>query len=101
MTINFENLEKINDILYKLDNLESKISIDKRWFNINEISDYTGYSVEHIRNLKDSDFIENKHYYKTKGKLLFDKNMIDEWITSNSKTKDAKLIASNILKDLL
>jgi hypothetical protein len=101
MNINFENLEKINDILLKLNELESKISGQKRWFNINEISDYTGYSVEHIRNLKDSDFIENKHYYKTKGKLLFDKNMIDEWITSNPKKIDAKEIVSNILKDLL
>lgn len=101
MTINFENLEKINDILFKLDNLESKISIEKRWFNIDEIANYTGYSVEHMRNLKDSDFIENKHYYKAKGKLLFDKNMIDEWITSNPKKVDAKKIASNILKELL
>ncbi len=101
MNINFENLEKINDILLKLNELESKISGAKRWLNINETAHYLGYSKEYIHKLKDSSFILNKHYYKRNGKLLFDKDELDRWVTVASHSMSAKEIANEILKDLI
>lgn len=101
MNILFENLEKINDILEKLESLEQKISSDKRWLNAKEASHYLGYSKEHIHKLKDNYFMEGKHYHKKAGRVLFDKVELDNWVISSINNIDAKEIANNILKDLI
>ncbi|WP_323666040.1 hypothetical protein [Aliarcobacter butzleri] len=44
MEINFDNLKKIDTILEKIEILEQKINSEKRWLNINEASNYLGYS---------------------------------------------------------
>ena len=99
MNINFENLEKIDEILNLL--LEQKqTSSIKRWLNITETAHYLGYSKEYIHKLKDSSFFINKHYYKKSGKLLFDKNELDIWVTSTNNTLNPKEIAKEVLKDL-
>ena len=99
MNINFENLEKIDEILNLL--LEQKqTSSIKRWLNITETAHYLGYSKEYIHKLKDSSFFINKHYYKKSGKLLFDKNELDIWVTSTNNTLNPKDIAKEVLKDL-
>lgn len=101
MEINFENLHKIDEILQKINILEQKINGEKRWLNINEASNYLGYSKDHIHKLKDSDFIENKHYYKKAGRLLFDKLELDNWVrTANFQIKPNEIV-ENILKDLI
>lgn len=101
MEINFENLHKIDEILQKINNLEQKINGEKRWLNISEASHYLGYSKDHIHKLKDSDFIENKHYYKKVGRILFDKLELDNWVrTSNLQIKPNEIV-ENILKDLI
>ena len=101
MLIEFENLSKINTILVKLEELEAKLSSEKRWLNIKEASNYLGYSQDHIHKLKNSHFIEGKHYYKKTGKLLFDKVAIDSWVQSSTSSLDAKEVANKILKDLI
>lgn len=101
MEINFENLKKIDTILEKIEILENKISSEKRWFNTKEASFYLGYSQEHIHKLKDNFFIENKHYYKKAGRILFDKLELDNWVTTNLTKKDIKNIADNILKAII
>ena len=101
MLVEFENLSKINTILIKLEELEAKLSSEKRWLNIKEASDYLGYSQDHLHKLKNNYFIKGKHYYKKAGKLLFDKIAIDAWVQSASDSIDAKEVANNILKDLL
>lgn len=101
MEINFENLKKIDTILEKIELLENKISNEKRWLNIGEASHYLGYSKDHIHKLKDSDFIENKHYYKKAGRILFDKLELDNWVTTNLTKKDIKNITDNILKAII
>lgn len=99
MNINFENLAKIDDILNLL--LEQKqTSSIKRWLNITETAYYLGYSKEYIHKLKDSSFFINKHYYKKSGKLLFDKDMLDIWVTSSTNNLNPKDIAQEVLKDL-
>lgn len=101
MLIEFENLSKISTILIKLEELEAKLSSEKRWLNIKEASNYLGYSQDHIHKLKNTYFIEGKHYYKKVGRLLFDKIAIDTWVKSSTSSIDAKEVANNILKDLI
>ena len=101
MNIRFENLEKIDVILEKLEILEIKLTGEKRWLNIKEAATYLGYSKDYLHKLKDSYFIEGKHYYKKSGKLLFDKFAIDRWVQSSTSKYDIKDLANNILKDLI
>lgn len=101
MNINFENLSKIDDILNKLETLEQKVSGYKRWLNINETATYLGYSKDYIHKLKDAQLIENIHFYKKSGKLLFDREQLDRWVTSASHFLNPKEIAESILKDLI
>jgi len=101
MLIEFENLSRISTILTKLEELDAKLSSEKRWLNIKEASNYLGYSQDHIRKLKNSHFIEGKHYYKKTGRLLFDKIALDSWVQSSTSSIDAKEVANSILKDLI
>ena len=101
MDIKFENLAKIDILLERMDKLEAKILGEKRWLNIAETSLYLGYSKDHIHKLKNDSFILGTHYHKKSGKLLFDKLELDNWVTFDRDTKDAKEIANEVLKDLL
>ena len=101
MNIPFENLIKIDEILLKMDILVQKVSGAKRWLNVIETAHYLGYSKEYIHKLKDSNFIINKHYYKKSGKLLFDKDELDLWVTSARDMLSPREIANEILKDLI
>jgi len=98
----FNNLTKIDDILKELKSISTNISASKRWLNTSETAIYLGYSKEHIPKLKNSYFIEGKHYYKKAGRVLFDKYELDIWITTPPLDKlNAKEMATRILKDLI
>ena len=101
MNLAFENLEKINNILEKLEQLENKILGEKRWLNTKEASYYLGYSKDHIHKLKDNHLIEGKHYFKKAGRILFDKLELDNWVKYSLNQLNPKEIAENILKDLI
>ena len=100
MNIKFENLAKIDLLLEKIEFLDQKVSSDKRWLNTSETAIYLGYSKEHIPKLKNSYFIEGKHFYKKAGRVLFDKIELDNWVTASHNKISAKDIAKEILKDL-
>lgn len=100
MHIHFENLEKIDDILSCLKSLEKSITGQKRWLNTKEAAYYLGYSEDRLYDLKDNEFIENKHFYK-KGKLLFDRIELDNWVMQGKHLKKATEIVDNVLKDLI
>jgi len=100
MNIAFENLAKIDDILNILQQQKNN-TFEKRWLNVNETAYYLGYSKDYIHKLKDSSFILNKHYYKKQGKLLFDKDELDLWVTSSNITFSSEEIAKKVLKDLI
>lgn len=101
MNIKFENLEKIDLLIEKLNYLEEKISIDKRWLNVEETAYYLGYSKDHIHKLKANYFIDGVHYHKKAGRVLFDKLELDKWVTSNVNMLNPKDIVNSVLKDLI
>lgn len=105
MNINFENLEKIEEI-YKLLILmrdEKLNQFEKKWLTTEELSLYIGYSKESIKKMISYEELQlNKHYFKVAKKNLFDKQAIDKWIMGieeevnfNSEAK-----ADEILKDI-
>jgi len=100
MNIKFENLEKIDEVLNLLKALKLSQVTDKKWLNISEASKYLGYSQDYMHILKNDEFIEGKHYYK-KGKLLFDKFELDNWVTSNFSAIKPKEVVNQILKDII
>ncbi len=101
MNIPFENLEKINTIIDKLNSLEQKISVEKRWLNVGETAKYLGYSKDHIHKLKNEYFFEGVHYYKKAGRILFDKLELDKWVTTYETKEDVKEIVNHVLKEVL
>lgn len=101
MDILFENLQKIDNILEKLESLEQKITSEKRWLNTKEASHYLGYSKEHIHKLKNSYLVEGLHYYKKAGRVLFDKVQLDNWVQMSLSKLSTKDIANEVLKDLI
>jgi excisionase family DNA binding protein len=98
MNVNFENLNKIEEILITLKKIEQNNIIQKRWLSVKELSEYINYSKDRIYSMLDSEFIENKHFYR-KGKILFDRLEVDAWITSSKKETQHKV--EQILKKLI
>ncbi len=101
MNLKFENLEKIDDIMNKLNYIEQKISSPKRWLNVKETAIYLGYSKDHIHKLKDTHFTSGLHYHKKAGRVLFDKVELDSWVTSTFNEIDVDTIVKDVIKDLI
>jgi hypothetical protein len=97
-----ENINLIKDIADNLEIIKKSLSSNnsKRWLNTSEAAIYLGYSKEHIPKLKNSHFIEGKHYYKKAGRVLFDRYELDNWVTTSQTKLNAKDIANDVLKDL-
>ncbi len=108
MNINFENLNKIDEILKLLNqiNLNQASQINKKWLSVRELSEYIDYSKDRIHKLKGVEFFDGIHFYKRSWKLLFDKDMIDKWVvwidTKNINwTVDVQETVNNILDWLI
>jgi len=102
--IDMENINLIKDMADNLEVIKQSLSANnsKRWLNTSETAIYLGYSKEHIPKLKNSYFIDGKHYYKKAGRVLFDKYELDNWVTTAPINKlNAKDMASQLLKDLI
>lgn len=107
MDIAIENLELLPEMLERLKNIEKKLenSYGKRWLSVNEAAKYLSYSKDRIYKIKSEELLEGKHYFK-KGKLLFDRFALDEWVLGgyqneqiDIKQKVASIIES-VLKDV-
>lgn len=104
MQVNFEHLELLPKILNKLEFIEKHLedNYSKRWLTVRELSEYIGYSKDTIYKLKGEEFIENCHYYKKTGKLLFDSHAIDKWIMGDDEQAQLqKEQASQIVDSIL
>ncbi|OHD95391.1 MAG: hypothetical protein A2019_04395 [Sulfurimonas sp. GWF2_37_8] len=108
MNIDFEALNHISTIVSLLTSVKDTVekgTIQKRWFNTQELSDYTGYKLETIKSkIKKNDFIQGVHYFKRDGKLLFDKVEVDNWVmgvkSANNVTYEKEQTAS-IVNEIL
>jgi predicted DNA-binding transcriptional regulator AlpA len=100
MDIKYEYLELIPKLLEEIKNLKQKEQIEKRWLNVAELANYIGYSKDRIHALTNDEFIEGRHFYK-KGKLLFDRAEIDNWVKGISTKINPKEIVTQVLKDIL
>lgn len=107
MTVDFKNLEKIDEILAGVNKLlenQSK-NMEKKWLSTRELAEYLDYSEDRIHKIKSFEFIEGIHYHKRSGKLLFDKNKIDHWVmgieTYDLQPINIENAVNNIFGDLL
>lgn len=82
MSIDMENINLIKGMVADIELIKKVLSSqsNKRWLNTKELSLYLGYSKDRIYKLKDEVFIENIHFYKKVGKILFDRVAIDDWM---------------------
>lgn len=100
MEVAFESLHLIPEILNRLKGIEKRLesSYGKRWLSVDEASKYLSYSKDRIYKIKTDELIEGKHYFK-KGKLLFDKYALDEWVIGGHKNE--QILVKKTVDDLL
>ena len=100
MDIKYEYLELIPKLLEEIKSLKQNATSEKRWLNVTEVASYIGYSKDRIHALTNNEFIEGRHFYK-KGKLLFDRVEIDNWVKGISSKINPKDIVTQVLNDIL
>ena len=106
MNIHFENLGLLPQIIKELESIKQRLDHDqsKRWLSVKELSHYLSYSKDTIYRLKEEQFIENLHFYKRSGKILFDRAAIDDWVIGKDRTNDIdqsrRRVVDNILSSI-
>jgi len=105
MSIVMENINLIEDMAKDIEVIKKALSsqIAKRWLNTKELSVYLGYSKDRIYKLKDEVFIENIHFYKKVGKILFDRVAIDNWMVGKDSDEiniTQQQVVDNVLSSI-
>jgi hypothetical protein len=93
-----ELVERLNVITVRLETIESKIKLEKRWLSTSELSQYIPYSKETInKKVQDETFKCGVHFYQQAKIRMFDKLKIDEWIVSNKLSTSQEILKAEIL----
>lgn len=106
MQVELENINLIADMAKNIEFIKNELAStnSKRWFGVKELSEYLSYSRDRIYKLKEESFIENVHFYKRSGKILFDRVAIDSWVmrkeTYHDTDKSQRQIVDNILSSI-
>jgi len=105
MSIDMENINLIKNMAKDIEFIKKTLSsqIAKRWLNTKELSEYLGYSKDRVYKLKDEVFIENIHFYKKVGKILFDRVAIDDWMVGRNFDENditQRQVVDNILSSI-
>lgn len=105
MNIEFESLKLLPQMFALIEKLNSNLENGhtKRWLSVRELAEYLSYSNDRIYKLKDEYFIENEHFFKKSGKILFDRVAIDSWMVegkSNEVNQSQRQIVDNILSSI-
>ena len=105
MSIDMENINLIKDMAKDIEVIKKTLSNQstKKWLNTKELADYLGYSKNRIYKLKEEVFLENLHFYKKVGKILYDRVAIDSWMVgkeSDEINKSQRQIVANILSSI-
>lgn len=103
--IEMENINLLKAMAQDIELIKKALSnqTDKRWLNVKELSIYLGYSKDHIYKLKDEVFLENIHFYKKMGKIIFDRVAIDSWMVGKETddiNQSRRQIVDNILSSI-
>lgn len=102
MNVNFESLKdipKLVALMEELIKLQKEGTIEKKWLNVEEVAYYLGYSKDKVYKLAQEEWIEGEHYHKPTGRLIFEKEKIDNWVKVGSDISVNKII-ENILGDM-
>ena len=93
--------EELKDIKTNQERLEKLLLSKKNVLNLNELSDYTGYSKSYIYKLTSRGAVP---YFKPSGKaIFFDRMEIDVWLLKNKHSQikeDGGLIGNEWQKDI-
>jgi len=104
MSIDMENINLIKDMAQDIEMIKKSLSSQtaKRWLNTKELSEYLGYSKDRVYKLKDEIFVENIHFYKKIGKILFDRVAIDTLVgrISDETYNTRRQIVDNVLSSI-
>lgn len=103
--IEMENINLLKAMAQDIELIKKALSnqTDKRWLNVKELSAYLGYSKDHIYKLKDDVFLENIHFYKKMGKIIFDRVAIDSWMVGKETddiNQSRRQIVDNVLSSI-
>ena len=103
MVIEMENINLIKEIAKDIELIKKALEnhTEKRWLNVKELSAYLGYSKDHIYKLKEDTFVENIHFYKKMGKIIFDRVAIDSWMVGKENTDDINQSRRQIVDNVL
>lgn len=101
--IEMENINLIKEMAKDIELIKKALSNQtaKRWLNVKELATYLGYSKDHIYKLKDDVFVEQIHFYKKTGKIIFDKVAIDSWMVGKETTDDINKSRRQIVDNIL
>ena len=101
--IDMENINLIKDIARDIEVIKKNLSTiqTKRWLNTNELAKYLGYSKDRIYKIKEDIFIEDIHFYKKTGKILFDRVAIDDWVVGKENNNEIIQSRQNIVDNIL
>ena len=105
MNIEFESLKLLPQMFALIEKLNFNLENGhtKRWLSVRELAEYLSYSNDRIYKLKDEYFLENEHFFKKSGKILFDRVAIDSWMVegkSNEVNQSQRQIVDNILSSI-
>ena len=101
--IEMENINLIKEIAKDIELIKKVLSNQsaKRWLNVKELSAYLGYSKDRIYKLKEDTFLENIHFYKKTGKIIFDRVAIDSWMVGKENTDDINQSRRQVVDNIL
>lgn len=106
MIIEMENINLLKEMAKDIELIKNTLNNQtaKRWLNVKELATYLGYSKDHIYKLKEDTFLENIHFYKKTGKILFDRVAVDSWVMEGNNyhdiNKSRRQIVDNILSSI-
>jgi hypothetical protein len=100
--IEMENINLIKEMAQDIAMIKKEIysTNQKRWLGVKELAEYLNYSKDRIYKIKEEFFIENLHFYKKTGKILFDRVAIDDWMVgkdNNDLIQSQRQIVDNVL----
>ena len=103
MNVDLENLRLLPQIVQEIESIKTRLDHDqsKRWLSVKELSHYLSYSKDTIYRLKEEQFIQNLHFYKRSGKILFDRAAIDDWVIGKDKTNDINQSQRRVVDNIL